>query len=1051
MNVLITSQVAPTFVQINPLCQNGPAPTLPATSTNGVTGTWSPATINTSTVGSTTHTFTPNAGQCGIPTTMNIVVASQVGPTFTTIGPLCENSTPPQLPTTSTNGISGTWSPSVINTSIVGTTAYTFTQAAGQCAKTVTLNITVNPRVTPTFSPIGPLCQNSSAPTLPATSTNGITGTWSPGTINTSTPGTTNYTFTPSVGLCAETVTLSITITSQVPPTFTQIGPLCQNSSAPAMPTVSTNGISGSWSPSNINTATIGTTSYTFTPAAGQCGRIVTMIINIIPVVTPNFNPIGPLCQNSIASNLPATSIDGISGTWSPSTINTANAGTTTYTFTPLSGQCATTTTLSITVNPQVSLTFDPIGPFCQNSTAAALPKTSLEGISGTWTPATINTQLIGTTTYRFTPASSQCGIAATIDIEITSQITPNFTPIRRLCQNSNPPTLPKTSLDGFTGMWSPDTINTSKIGITSYIFTPAAGQCGTSTTMNIEITNQVTPIFVSLGPLCENSPGAILPTTSTNGIIGNWNPATINTSTVGTSNYVFTPTANQCGTPTTMDVFIISQNTPTFNQVGPLCQNSVPPQLPTTSNNGITGTWSPAAISTDTAGTKTYTFTPIVVAGQCAATTTMDITVKPSLSSSTTITICTNQLPYSWNGQTFTSAGTYNVKLLSSLGCDSIATLKLVVNNFLTSTTKVSICPSQLPYSWNGTSYTAAGTYNITLQNARGCDSVVSLVLAVNQVLTSLTEVSVCSNELPYSWNGEKFDLEGTYSKKLKTQSGCDSVATLKLTLEPISTAYITGNARICAGMTSILNLNLSGPGPWDVVYSDGDSLYTIDSITVTPYKLTVSPKVTTTYTIKSVGNSKCFNTNLSNSFTVSVIDSEKGIRYSTEYALPNQPKQLTARKLGSGYITSWNPIVGLNEYSISNPEFNYNKSTEYTVTLRSNIGCVTVDTVQVKIIPDTSVNVVSEIFVPKAFTPNNDGKNDLLLPFPSKIKELKYFRVYNRWGQLMFETNQLLKGWNGMYNGKPQVMDSYSWTAEAIGFDGKTIKRSGNSALLR
>ena len=83
--------------------------------------------------------------------------------------------------------------------------------------------------------------------------------------------------------------------------------------------------------------------------------------------------------------------------------------------------------------------------------------------------------------------------------------------------------------------------------------------------------------------------------------------------------------------------------------------------------------------------------------------------------------------------------------------------------------------------------------------------------------------------------------------------------------------------------------------------------------------------------------------------------------------------------------------------------------------------------------------------------FAPNGDGRNDLLLPFPAKIRELKYFRVFNRWGQLMFETKELMKGWNGVFNGKLQVADAYSWTAEAIGIDGSIIKRAGNSALLR
>jgi gliding motility-associated-like protein len=72
-------------------------------------------------------------------------------------------------------------------------------------------------------------------------------------------------------------------------------------------------------------------------------------------------------------------------------------------------------------------------------------------------------------------------------------------------------------------------------------------------------------------------------------------------------------------------------------------------------------------------------------------------------------------------------------------------------------------------------------------------------------------------------------------------------------------------------------------------------------------------------------------------------------------------------------------------------------------------------------------------------------------LFPIPVCIRELKYFRVFNRWGQLVFETNVLQQGWDGIFKGTPQVMDTYTWTLEATGEDGKHFKRAGNSVLVR
>ena len=94
-------------------------PALPTTSTNGISGTWSPALDNTTT---TTYTFTPTSAalpDCAIPTTITISITPSTIPTFNAVGPYCYGETIPALPTTSTNGISGTWSPALDNLSLI--------------------------------------------------------------------------------------------------------------------------------------------------------------------------------------------------------------------------------------------------------------------------------------------------------------------------------------------------------------------------------------------------------------------------------------------------------------------------------------------------------------------------------------------------------------------------------------------------------------------------------------------------------------------------------------------------------------------------------------------------------------------------------------------------------------------------------------------------------------------------------------------------------------------------------------------------------------------
>ncbi len=125
----------PKFTQVPAICTGGSF-TLPTTSTNGITGTWSPAIDNTQT---TTYTFTPTAGQGGVTTTMTVTVNQKDTPTFTQIAPITSGQSF-TLPTTSDNGITGTWSPAVNNTA---TTTYTFTPTAGQCANTTTMTVEV--------------------------------------------------------------------------------------------------------------------------------------------------------------------------------------------------------------------------------------------------------------------------------------------------------------------------------------------------------------------------------------------------------------------------------------------------------------------------------------------------------------------------------------------------------------------------------------------------------------------------------------------------------------------------------------------------------------------------------------------------------------------------------------------------------------------------------------------------------------------------------------------------------------------------------------------
>ncbi|MEZ0005781.1 hypothetical protein ABH942_001138 [Flavobacterium sp. 28YEA47A] len=163
----------------------------------------------------TTYTATATVGTCSSTNSTLVTVTPSVTPNFAQIGTICQTSTAPTLATTSPNGITGTWSPATVNMTTSG--SYVFTPAVGQCATTQTLNVVITPATTPNFAPIAAICQGSTAPTLATTSPNGVTGTWSPATISNTASG--SYVFTPTVGQCAATQTLNVTVTVTPAPT----------------------------------------------------------------------------------------------------------------------------------------------------------------------------------------------------------------------------------------------------------------------------------------------------------------------------------------------------------------------------------------------------------------------------------------------------------------------------------------------------------------------------------------------------------------------------------------------------------------------------------------------------------------------------------------------------------------------------------------------------------------------------------------------------------------------------------------------------------------
>ncbi len=154
-------------------------------------------------------------------------------------------------------------------------------------------------------------------------------------------------------------------------------------------------------------------------------------------------------------------------------------------------------------------------------------------------------------------------------------------------------------------------------------------------------------------------------------------------------------------------------------------------------------------------------------------------------------------------------------------------------------------------------------------------------------------------------------------------------------------------------------------------------------------------------------------------------------------------QPLQLFA----SGSINyAWTPTTWLDNPNIYNPIALPRNDIQYVVRVSNNAGCFALDSIRVRVF-----TIKPDLLVPNAFTPNGDGNNDIFKPIPIGMKTLDIFRVYNRWGQMVYSGTGNGSGWDGTFGGAKQDMATYVWHAEGVDYLNNKIKRKGSVVLIR
>lgn len=200
--------------------------------------------------------------------------------------------------------------------------------------------------------------------------------------------------------------------------------------------------------------------------------------------------------------------------------------------------------------------------------------------------------------------------------------------------------------------------------------------------------------------------------------------------------------------------------------------------------------------------------------------------------------------------------------------------------------------------------------------------------------------------------------------------------------------------------------------------------------------------PTTTTNYIVSILNDNGCLKPTI-DTVIVAIIPKVKVFAGNDTSIVLNQPLQLNA---SGGNYYQWSPTYGLSNPNIANPLVQLSSDVTYWLKVSTIEGCYASDTINIHVF-----QTAPDIFVPTAFTPNNDKLNDLLIPIPVGIETFDFFKVFNRYGELVFSTTKIGKGWDGKIAGKEQGLGTFSWFVQGTDYTGKRIFKKGTSSLIK
>ena len=308
----------------------------------------------------------------------------------------------------------------------------------------------------------------------------------------------------------------------------------------------------------------------------------------------------------------------------------------------------------------------------------------------------------------------------------------------------------------------------------------------------------------------------------------------------------------------------------------------------------------------------------------------------------------------YTWadgNGETYNESGDYTYAHQDANGCTQVDTLRLTILLPTEGSDERTICSSELPYTWNGVTFDAAGEQTATLEGANGCDSVVTMTLHLNDAFEVTEPRTVCASELPIVWNGKTFTEAGTQTAELTASNGCDSIVTMVLTVNtPVNTAT---TAESCGSYTWTDGdgLTYTESGTHYYEHPDANGCTQVDTLYLTIYTPTntvITEAVCGSYTWTG-GNGVTYTE--SGTYYYEHQDAHGCTQVDTLYLTINNPVNTVTTEESCGNYT-W-AANGLTYYA----------SGEYTYSHQDANGCTQVDTLRLNILQGSSAVVANTI----------------------------------------------------------------------------------------